>query len=149
MADSALNESAEQPQMARPDEPAGPFFLRTKLLPPRPAPGILSRARLIARLQANIERAVTLVTANAGYGKTTLVADFLRGQSRPFVWYQLERSDADPSVFLGYLANGLKLSVANFGKATSAFLQQASDQLAQHPERGVDILLNEILETVE
>lgn len=149
MADSALNENAGQGQTARTDVHAAPFFLRTKLLPPRPAQGILSRARLIAKLQANVERPVTLVTANAGYGKTTLVADFLRGQSRPFVWYQLERSDADPSVFLGYLANGLKLSVPNFGGATSTFLQQAAAQLAQHPERGVDVLLNEILETVE
>src|SRR4051812_20327374 len=49
------------------------FFLRTKLLPPRPAPELLSRPRLTERLKSNLDRPVTLVTANAGSGKTTLV----------------------------------------------------------------------------
>src|SRR5213595_2075327 len=47
---------------------AGTFFLRTKLLPPRPAPEILARPRLIERLRANLALPVTLVTANAGSG---------------------------------------------------------------------------------
>jgi hypothetical protein len=42
------------------------FFLRTKLLPPRPAPELLSRPRLTDRLLANLGYPVTLVTANAG-----------------------------------------------------------------------------------
>src|SRR5215207_1226813 len=49
------------------------FFLRTKLLPPRPAPALLSRPRLTERLEANLAHPVTLVMANAGSGKTTLV----------------------------------------------------------------------------
>ena len=77
----------------RPGRPAGTpgltspgaFFLRTKLLPPRPAPEILARPRLIERLQADLVLPVTLVTANAGSGKTTLVADFLRKQECPYV----------------------------------------------------------------
>src|SRR5256886_17518586 len=91
------------------------FFLRTKLLPPRPAPEILARPRLIERLQANLALPVTLVTANAGSGKTTLVADFLRKQERPHVWYQLDHTDADPAVFLGYLAYGIQQRIPNFG----------------------------------
>src|SRR5687768_2744416 len=79
------------------------FFLRTKLLPPRPAPQLLSRPRLTERLLANLAHPVTLVTANAGSGKTTLVADFLRAHDRQFVWYQLDHTDADPFVFLGYV----------------------------------------------
>ena len=49
------------------------FFLRTKLLPPRPAPELLSRTRLTDRLLANLSHPLTLVTANAGSGKTTLL----------------------------------------------------------------------------
>src|SRR5438132_12634526 len=75
------------------------FFLRTKLLPPRPAPEILARPRLIERLQANLTLPVTLVTANAGSGKTTLVADFVRKQEHPYIWYQLDHTDADAAVF--------------------------------------------------
>lgn len=128
--------------------PPGSFFLRTKLLPPRPAAEMLSRPRLIARLHANLALPLTLVTANAGSGKTTLVADFLRQQEQPYVWYQLDHTDADPSVFLGYLAHGIRQQVSGFGDTMFAYLQQSSE-LAQQPERAVDVLLNEILEGVE
>src|SRR5437870_7670236 len=128
--------------------PPGAFFLRTKLLPPRPAPEILVRPRLIERLQANMALPVTLVTANAGSGKTTLVAEFLRKQDRPYVWYQLDHTDADPSVFLGYLAYGIQQRVENFGETVFAYLQQAPE-LAQQPELAADVLLNEMLEGIE
>ncbi|MDX6443344.1 MAG: hypothetical protein QOH71_418 [Blastocatellia bacterium] len=136
--------------IARPNAPefSGAFFLRTKLLPPRPAPEILVRPRLVERLQANLALPVTLVTANAGSGKTTLIADFLRKQEQPYVWYQLDHTDADPAAFLGYLTYGIQQRVKGFGETTFAFLQQAQE-LAQQPERAADVLLNEILEGVE
>src|SRR5437588_4088229 len=124
------------------------FFLRTKLLPPRPAPEILARPRLIERLRSNLELPLTLITANAGSGKTTLVADFLRKQERPYVWYKLDHTDADPAVFLGYLAYGIQQRAPSFGETTFAYLQQAQ-QIAPQPERAADVLLNEILERVE
>jgi len=126
----------------------GAFFLRTKLLPPRPAPEMLSRARLIQRLHTNLNLPVTLVTANAGSGKTTLVADFLRQQEQPFVWYQLDHTDADPSVFLGYLAYGIQQRVEGFGDSLFTYLQQAGE-LGEQSKTAVDVLLNEILEHVE
>lgn len=125
------------------------FFLRTKLLPPRPAPALLSRPRLTERLLANLQHPVTLVTANAGSGKTTLVADFVRTHARNFVWYQLDHTDADPFVFLGYLTHGIKQSAPNFGDVMFSYLQQSADELARQPERAVDVLLNEVLENVE
>src|SRR5438445_12878681 len=136
------------PAAHTPELPSASLFLRTKLLPPRPAPEILARPRLIERLRSNLSLPVTLVTANAGSGKTTLVADFLRKQDHPYVWYQLDRTDADPSVFLGYLAYGIRQQVVDFGDTMFAYLQQANE-LAQQPERAVDVLLNEILEVVE
>jgi ATP/maltotriose-dependent transcriptional regulator MalT/DNA-binding SARP family transcriptional activator len=125
------------------------FFLRTKLLPPRPAPELLSRTRLTDRLLANLTYPLTLVTANAGSGKTTLVADFLRTHKRQFIWYQLDHTDADPSVFLGYLAFGIQQRVPGFGEAVFAYFQEATGEVAQHPERAADVFLNEVLEHVE
>ncbi|HEX8459533.1 MAG TPA: BTAD domain-containing putative transcriptional regulator [Pyrinomonadaceae bacterium] len=125
------------------------FFLRTKLLPPRPTPALLQRPRLMERLAANLAHPVTLVAANAGSGKTTLVADFVRTHARPFVWYQLDRTDADPFVFLGYLAHGIKQVVAEFGAATLSYLQQSAAELAEQPERAVDVFLNEVLDLVD
>src|SRR2546423_1699002 len=137
----------EAPKKQSPATVPGSFFLRKKLLPPRPAPEILARPRLIERLQSNLALPVTLITANAGSGKTTLVADFLRKQERPYVWYQLDHTDSDPAVFLGYLAHGIQQRVSNFGETIFAYLQ--ASELAQRPERAADVLLNEILERVE
>jgi LuxR family maltose regulon positive regulatory protein len=125
------------------------FFLRTKLLPPRPAPSLLPRPRLVERLQQNLAHAVTLVTAPAGSGKTTLVADFIRTGGHPFVWYQLDQADSDPLVFLGYVTHGIKRIVPGFGDATMSYMKEASKELAQAPERAVDVLLNEVLDSVE
>lgn len=125
------------------------FFLRTKLLPPRHVPEILARPRLTRILQANVNAPVTLVTADAGCGKTTLVAEFLRQQPRQTVWYQLDHTDADPFVFLGYICHGIKRFAPDFGETLLPYLSEATDDLLTHPERAVDLLLNEILESIE
>jgi LuxR family transcriptional regulator, maltose regulon positive regulatory protein len=101
------------------------------------------------RLAANLSRAVTLVTANAGAGKTTLVSDFVRAHAPRFVWYQLDHTDADPAVFLSYIAYGIRQFVPNFGQATLAYLRQSPAEVGQRPERAVDALLNEALDQIE
>lgn len=125
------------------------FFLRTKLLPPRQVPEILARPRLTDKLRANLNAPVTLVTADADCGKTTLVAEFIRRQTRQTVWYQLDHTDADPFVFLGYVRHGIKKFAPGFGDTILAYLNEATDDLLAHPERAVDLLLNEILESIE
>lgn len=143
---------AEPTREAEPTRGAAParptFFLRTKLLPPRPASVLLSRPRLTERLQANLSHPVTLVTAPAGSGKTTLVADFVRAHAPRFVWYQLDRADADPLVFLEYLAHGVRLAVPGFGDVSLSYLRQSADETARSPARAVDVLLNEVLREV-
>jgi len=109
---------------------------------------LLSRPRLTERLQANLSHPVTLVTAPAGSGKTTLVADFVRAHARRFVWYQLDRGDADPLVFLEYLAHGVRQTVPGFGDVTLSYLRQSADEIARSPARAVDVLLNEVLREV-
>ena len=124
------------------------FFLRTKLLPPRSASQLLSRPRLTERLQANLSHPVTLVTAPAGSGKTTLVTDFVRAHARRFVWYQLDQTDADPRVFLEYLTHGVRQAVPGFGDVTLSYLRQSADEIARAPARAVDVLLDEVLREV-
>ncbi|MGI8638597.1 MAG: tetratricopeptide repeat protein [Pyrinomonadaceae bacterium] len=125
------------------------FFLRTKLLPPRAVTELLPRPRLTDKLRANINAPITLVAADAGCGKTTLISDFIRSGSRQSVWYQLDHTDADPFVFLGYIARGIKNFAPDFGETILPYLEKATDELLRFPERAVDLLLNEILETIE
>lgn len=126
-----------------------PFLLRTKLLPPRSTPELLPRPRLIDRLRANLGQPVTLVTANAGSGKTTLVADFVRQHTPQFVWYQLDQTDSESTVFPAYVAQGIGQKVPGFGESTLSYLEQSADEIGRHPERVADVLINEILEYVE
>ncbi|MDQ3800471.1 MAG: tetratricopeptide repeat protein, partial [Acidobacteriota bacterium] len=125
------------------------FFLRTKLLPPRSVSELLPRPRLTEKLQANLNAPITLVAADAGCGKTTLIADFIRSQSRQTVWYQLDHTDADPFIFLGYISHGIKNFAPAFGETILPYLTEATDELLRFPERAVDLLLNEILSTLE
>lgn len=90
-----------------------------------------------------------MVAADAGCGKTTLIADFVRRQERPTVWYQLDHTDADPIVFLTYIAQGIKNLVPEFGGAILGYLSEANEELVRFPERAVDLLINEILQCVE
>lgn len=124
-------------------------FLRTKLLLPRSVPELLERPRLVDRLRSNISAPVTVVTADAGCGKTTLIAEFVRSEPRPYVWYQLDHTDADPAVFLGYLATAIRDIQPQFGSTFFQYLEQGGEDLAVFPERAVDLLLNEIIEKVE
>ncbi len=130
--------------MSRPN-----FFLRTKLLQPRAVSDFLPRPRLTEKLKSNLNSPVTMVAADAGCGKTTLIADFIRSQNRETVWYQLDYTDADPFVFLGYISHGIKNFAPAFGETILPYLSEATDELVRYPERAVDLLLNEILENIE
>jgi len=125
------------------------FFLRTKLLPPRAVSELLERPRLTEKLRDNLNSPVTMVAADAGCGKTTLISDFIRNQQRPVVWYQLDHTDADPFVFLGYITQGIKNFAPEFGETVLPYLSEANEELVRFPERAVDLLLNEILQTIE
>jgi len=125
------------------------FFLRTKLLPPRAVSELLDRPRLTEKLHANLGSLVTLVAADAGCGKTTLIADFVRNQARPSVWYQLDHTDADPVVFLGYIAHGIRNLYPEFGEAIFPYLSEANEEVLRFPERAADLLINEILQSID
>src|SRR6185503_13734461 len=125
------------------------FFLRTKLLPPRAGSELLERPRLIERLESNIGNPIALVAADAGSGKTTLVVDFVRRQRRKTVWYQLDHTDADPAVFLTYVAHGIRNIIKDFGEALLSYLSEAGEDIICYPERAADLLINELLRSVE
>ncbi len=129
--------------------PYSNLFIRTKLLPPRPVSDLLKRPRLSEKLLANVDSPVTLVAADAGCGKTTLIAEFLRENPRPSVWYQMDHTDADPIMFLYYVAQGIRNIEPAFGETFFAFLSEASEDLLQFPERAADVLISEILRTIE
>jgi LuxR family transcriptional regulator, maltose regulon positive regulatory protein len=74
-------------------------LLATKLQLPRARPGLVPRPRLLERLRAGMEHQVVLVCTPAGFGKTTLLADWARCERRPVAWLSLDEADNDPARF--------------------------------------------------
>ena len=82
------------------------MLLATKLFIPAPTPTLVERPRLIALLTAGARRAATLVSAPAGWGKTTLLSAWhaeLCGSGYPFAWVSLDADDNDPVRFWNYI----------------------------------------------
>lgn len=82
-------------------------LLLTKLIVP-PLRAVLERPHLLSQLSLGLDTTLTTVVGGAGYGKTTLLAQFAREQEAAAVWYRVEPDDADPVHFLRHLAHGLR-----------------------------------------
>ena len=122
-------------------------LLATKLYLPQPRDTLVPRPRLLARLDAGIHLPLTLIAAPAGFGKTTLLADWLttrtEGQelrtelvssslspqssvlSPQVAWLSLDDADNDPNTFLRYLIAALRRAVPSAGALALALLQEA------------------------
>src|SRR5918997_4542842 len=91
-------------------------ILATKLYVPPPRPGVVSRPRLLERLNEGLHRKLTLISAPAGFGKTTLVSGWLAGCQRPAAWLSLDKGDNDPARFPIYLVAALRTVAAGIGE---------------------------------
>ena len=80
----------------------------TKLNPPRIAADVVRRARIRERLEGSLDRSLTLVCAPAGYGKTTLLSDWLAVSGYPYIWLSLDESDNDLADFLNYFVAAIR-----------------------------------------
>ena len=80
-------------------------LLTTKLNSPALRPGYVPRPRLVERL--NSRRPLVLISAPAGFGKTTLVKSWLASAGQPFTWLSLDQGDNDPVRFVAYLVAAL------------------------------------------
>ena len=104
-------------------------LLATKLYVPRSRRRLVPRPRLIERLDRGTESKLTLVSAPAGFGKTTLLTEWLAaGPARPagerlVAWLSLDRADNDPASFWTYVIAALRTVESGVGESALAFLQ--------------------------
>jgi len=124
------------------------FFLKTKMLPPRLGRRVLPRTRLIERLRTFLDQPATVICADAGCGKTTLVTDFVRSSGLPFVWYQIDRSDLDLTAFFGYVVYGIRTIYPDFGDVVLGLISE-TENLASKTDQLIDALVNEISEQID
>src|SRR5437870_13510443 len=116
-------------------------ILATKLYIPRLRPHVVIRPHLIERLNEGLHRKLTLISAPAGFGKTTLVSEWVKRCNRQVAWLSLDEGDSDPARFLTYLIAALRTIAPNIGKGVMVVLQAP-----QPPpiESVLTALLNEI-----
>src|SRR6266852_4443452 len=98
-------------------------ILATKLYIPPLRPNVVIRPRLIERLDEGLHRKLTLISAPAGFGKTTLVSAWVAGSDRQVAWLSLDEGDNDPTRFLIYLVAALRTIAATLGEALLSALQ--------------------------
>jgi LuxR family maltose regulon positive regulatory protein len=117
-----------------------PFVPRTKLRPPRLPDDILVRTRLFEPLDR--PQLLSLIVAPAGYGKTTLAANWLAHCGRAHAWLALERTENAPEMFLAGLVGAVRRASPRFGDALLALLEDPTVTLT--PPLVLPVLLNEL-----
>ena len=98
-------------------------ILATKLYVPLPRPEAVPRPRLIERLDEGLHRRLSLVSAPAGFGKSTLLGEWVAGCERRAAWLSLDERDNDPTRFLAYLVAALQTIAPNVGEGVLGALQ--------------------------
>jgi LuxR family transcriptional regulator, maltose regulon positive regulatory protein len=100
-------------------------ILATKLYIPPPRPKVVLRTHLIERLNEGLPSGhkLTLISAPAGFGKTTLISEWVAGCQRPVAWLSLDEGDSDPTRFLAYLVAALQTIAPNIGASMLGVLQ--------------------------
>lgn len=116
-------------------------ILATKLFIPHSRTKVVFRPRLIERLNEGLDRKMTLISASAGFGKTTLVSEWVTGCDRPVAWLSLDDRDNDLARFLIHFVAALRTIVENIGEGVVSALQSSQPPSI---ESILTILLNEI-----
>src|SRR5258708_29154788 len=122
----------------------GTPLLETKFYVPKWRRGLVPRPRLSDRLNRGAESKLTLVSAPAGFGKTTLLADWLAAvavDGRAVTWLSVDHSDDHPASFWAYLIAALQPADPHIGALAISLLQSP-----QPPplEAGLTLLLHEL-----
>jgi len=108
-------------------EPSQELLLVSKLSPPRLPSLLVSRQHLLTRLDAGLDGTLTLLSAPAGFGKTTLVRHWMADRQKrsllpPVAWVSLDAGDNDPVRFWRYVMTACQVFAPTFGQAALASL---------------------------
>jgi LuxR family maltose regulon positive regulatory protein len=117
-------------------------LIETKLYTPRPRPNVVVRPRLSERLRRGSESRLTLISAPAGFGKTTLLTEWLTasGGDRAVAWLSLDHGDSRPATFWTYLIAALQTVAPGVGASAMPLLQSSDLPI----ETALTLLINEL-----
>jgi LuxR family maltose regulon positive regulatory protein len=121
-------------------------LLRTKLFVPKLRPFLVPRPYLINQLNQGIQQGckLTLISAPAGFGKTTLLSAWIAQTDQPVAWLSLDESDSDLTRFLTYFITALQTTKSNIGQGALVALKSPG---TVNIETVLTTLLNDITES--
>lgn len=123
-------------------------LIRSKLVVPS-STGLLHRPSVCRILEQGATGKLTLVSAPAGYGKTSILADFAHHSSAPVCWYTADDRDRDLSTFVSYVVGAIRERFAGFGQRIENALTLKAGGAIRDSDRLVGDLANEILDIGE
>jgi len=115
------------------------MLLQTKFLAPAYNAKSVERSRLIERLQPRNARKLVLIAAPAGYGKTTLVLQWLHSHEKNFCWLSLDENDNEVVRFWSYVIGAIETVIKGFGSEARSLLNGEA-----HIEAAVTAIINEL-----
>ncbi|PLX12788.1 MAG: hypothetical protein C0597_12515 [Marinilabiliales bacterium] len=119
-------------------------MLLTKLHIPQTGENIIHRSSLFEKLDEGLKRKLILVSATAGYGKTTLISSWISKNKLTTAWYSLDEKDNDVNVFLSYVIAALQTIDKSIG---SELKQTLADPEELSVELITELLVSDLLET--
>jgi len=117
-------------------------MLLTKLHIPQPKKNTVHRHSLFEKLDEGLDRKLILVSATAGYGKTTLLCDWLSYCKVPVTWFSIDDRDNDPVEFLTILISGIQSIDQNIGRHSLELLKSPGTVTIEYI---IELLINDIL----
>jgi LuxR family transcriptional regulator, maltose regulon positive regulatory protein len=117
-------------------------MLLTKLHIPPASQNIVHRPELFEKLNIGLSRKLILISAPAGFGKTTVVSDWIDQNKIPAAWFSLDNGDNDPADFLSYIISGIQSIHKAFGQGALKLLNSPNKPSG---ESIASLLINEIL----
>lgn len=117
-------------------------MLATKLHIPSTSPKLVHRSKLFEKLNEGFKRKLTLISAPAGFGKTTLLCDWINQNKIPAAWYSIDKRDNDPIEFLSYFIAGIQFINKEFGQNSLKLLKAPH---RQNLESIIGLIINDIL----
>ncbi len=121
------------------------MFLRTKLLLPGTKGKEIQRPRLLKLLHDNEDKPIVLIIADAGYGKTTLISQWLRSPGHDHVFYSLSEEDSNFELFLSHIIAGFQQQAPDLVQRTKD-LVAFNKELRQNTGMVMGTLVNELQE---
>ena len=121
-------------------------MLLTKLHRPVTGKNVVHRLNLFEKLNEGLNRKLILISATAGYGKTTLLSDWITQNKMPTAWYSIDARDNDPYEFLSFIIHGIQKSHPKVGKNSLGLLSSPGTAGIDYI---LELLINDLLDVPE